>query len=281
MPTISNEAEELHRMCVRFRDHESRLQTNGALAALFGVKEESADYYFFISAIRLRFERFIHVVDEVVSNDRHRSNLHAAAGHLVSFTESRYWQSGWRDTRTNVFTETHLMALDMAGGGLASVAPVLVPSDDERRAHIDDLHRALAGVEDSNDFLAQMVSQSLRTVIRMVELFDIFGSAAIGEKLFETHALIKQAAEASPKGSKNVYVKAVMIVGIVLGGLTYTDGAMSAIENFYGRANSIAQLLLANPPALKLLPPPAEEATADEHEGSIHKFDEFGKQESR
>ncbi|NZD62916.1 hypothetical protein HX900_17570 [Rhizobium sp. WYCCWR 11290] len=281
MPTISNEAEELHRMCVRFRDHESRLQTNAALAQLFGVKEESAGYHFFVSAIRLRFERFIQVVNEVVPNDRHRSNLNAAAQHLGSFVESRYWQAGWRDTRTNVFTETHLMALDMAGGGLASHAPVALPSEDELRTHVDDLHRALAGVEGSDDFVAQMVSQSIRTVIRMVELFDIFGSAAVGEKLFETHALIKQAADIAPKSRANAYVKAATIVGIVMAGLTSADAGFSAIENFYSRANSIGQLLLANPPALKLLPAPADQGPTVGDGDSSHTADEPGKQESR
>ncbi|MCV9965472.1 hypothetical protein OIU34_26695 [Pararhizobium sp. BT-229] len=260
MATLSNEAEELHRMCLQVNGFVKKSATVEALANLFGVEPESPEYFSFISAIRLRFKRFLDVVEKSVANERHRSNLRAAAMHLRSFTDNGYWQADWNATRTNVFTATHLMALDMAGGGLSSVAPVVVLTEDERNSYVDQLYKALGEVEASDDFVAQMVSVSIRSAIRMIELFDIFGSAAISEKLFETHAITKQAAEIAPKDRKASYASAAVIVGLVLNGLVNADGVFSAIENFYTRANTaIEMLLLANPPSLKLLSPPTAE----------------------
>ncbi|MCS4096108.1 hypothetical protein FHT76_007829 [Rhizobium sp. BK176] len=70
MPALSNEAEELHRMCGAFQGHISNNSTAEALADLFGVTVESAEYFAFVSAVRLRFQRFLSVVDQSVSNDR-------------------------------------------------------------------------------------------------------------------------------------------------------------------------------------------------------------------
>lgn len=272
MPTLSNEAEELHRMCVTVRSYGNNNQTSIELANLFGVEAESHDYFFFISAIRLRFERFLQVVNQSVSNERHRSTLQGAVRHLRSFTEMKYWQASWRDTRTNVFNETHLTALDMSGGGLATVAPVTVLGDDERLAYVDELRSALGEIEDAADFVAQMVAHSMRTAIKMIELFDIFGSAAIGEKLFQTHALVTQAAETAPAEQKTRYKKAAAVIAIILGGIIYADSAYTAVENFYTRANTaVEQLFLANPPEQKLLAPPQNEAPQAGDDGAVIK----------
>ncbi|MCS4096107.1 hypothetical protein [Rhizobium sp. BK176] len=92
----------------------------------------------------------------------------------------------------------------------------------------------------------------------MIELFEIFGSAAIAEKLVQTHAIARQAAETAPKGRRRAFTTAMAIVSVVLGGIVYADGVVSAIENFYTRVNTTAEVLqLANPSAPKLLPAPS------------------------
>ncbi|MBB3410679.1 hypothetical protein FHT87_004611 [Rhizobium sp. BK316] len=257
MANVSNEAEELHRMCLVFKDLNGGHRTLEVLAALFGSQPEEAEYYIFLSAIRLRFQRFLKAVDEAVLNERHRTNLRNAVRHLMMFTEIRYATNGWPNTKAEVFTDTHLMALDMAGGGLAGVVPVVVLSEDERTQYVADLRQVYDEISETHDFASEMVGNAILASIRMIELFDIFGSIAIGEKLIQLHATAKQAAELVPKERRAKYTKAAGAVAIVLGGLVYADGVVSAVENFYTRAGTIAeQLLLANPPQLKLLPSP-------------------------
>ena len=264
MPTLSNEAEEIHRMCETF----NRIDTGGSapqvLASIIGTTPDSPEYFSFLSAIRLRFRRFLEVAKSAIANERHQSHLEAAVAQLQSFTDQRFWQSYWHEAKKHAFQEKHLLAIDMAGGGLANVAPVVVLNDEERREHIHNLNLALNEVEGAADYAAEMVAQAIRTSIKMLELFDLYGSAAIGEKLFETHAIAKQAATIAPKEQKPTYARAAAIVGVVLAGVTYADGAFSAVENFYTRAKvAVEMLLLANPPAQKLLPAPPADIEAD------------------
>ncbi|MGF6256435.1 hypothetical protein [Ensifer sp. LBL] len=264
MPTLSNEAEEIHRMCETFNQIHTGGSTSSVLAGLIGVDPESPEYFSFISAIRLRFRRFLEVAQNAIANERHRGHLEAAVAQLQSFTDQRFWQSHWHEAKKHAFQDKHLLTIDMAGGSLANVAPVVVLSDEERREHIQNLNLALSAVEGSADYAAQLVAQAIRTSIKMIELFDVYGSAAIGEKLFETHAIIKQAATIAPKERKSSYGRAAAIVGVVLAGVIAADDAFSAVENFYTRAKTaVEMLMLASPPAQKLLPSPTADKEAD------------------
>lgn len=264
MPELSNEAEELHKMCMTVNAYEANQSTLEALAALFDVKSQSAEYFSFVSAIQLRFQKFQVVVGASHLNDRHRAKLLSAINHLKSFTDFRYTQISWRDTRINVFQETHLTALDMAGSGLAALVPVVVPDADERQGYVDELKLALEEIGDPDDFVGQMARTAMQTAIKMVELFDIFGSGTVSEKLIEAHALTKQAAILAPQDRRSSYARAAGLIAIVLGGLVYADGVVSAVENFYTRAKpAIERLMLESPPAQKLLSAPVEN-TPDE-----------------
>lgn len=267
MVTVSNEAEELHKMCNMLMGLNTPGSTMEVLSRLFKVEPESYEYSLYISALKLRFKRFLDAAETSSLSERHKQNLRNAVRKLQAFTEVRFASGAWSDAVRNVFDKTQLMALDMAGSGLSSISPVIVLDKLERKEHIQKLQDILEGIDGSHDFMAELVGQAVRTAVRMIELFDIFGSAAISEHLVKTHAIAKEAAVVAPQGRRGSYRKAAAIVGVVLGALVSADGVFTAVENFYTRAEKFAEIIaLAQPPEQKLLPAPSDPAQQDQPE---------------
>lgn len=260
MPSLSNEAEEIHRML----SYLSRIpagpggSTSQSLASYFGVEPEGPDYFAFVAAIQLRFQRFSETLGATISNERHRGNVHAAIERVRAFSSYRYWQAGWHDTLRATLVQSDLDLIEGTGFGLGSIAPVVYLDSTERQSFIDELHRRLEEIDLSNDYLTDMIRVSLGTAIKMLDRFELFGSSIIGEKLIEAMALAKHAAdEPAKKSTRSKFVALAATIGTVLSLIVLADDVPTAIGNHYTRFQS-GTIFLPQPPAQKLLPSPEE-----------------------
>lgn len=260
MPSLSNEAEEIHRML----SHLSSLSaapgasTAQSLASYFGVESEGPEYLSFIAAIQLRFKRFCDVLSTTISNERHRGNVLAAIRRVRDFSSYRHWQAGWNETKRATLVQTDLDLIEGTGFGLGNIAPVIYLDSSERRTYIDELQRKLEEIDLSDDYLTDMIRMSLGAAIKMLDRFELFGSSIIGEKLIEAMALVKHAAEEPAKNSgKSKFVALAATISTVLSLIVLADDVPSAIGNHYTRFQR-KTIFLPEPPVQKLLPPPEE-----------------------
>lgn len=257
MPLISDPASELHVMCTLiggFSTGNTSHRGAKALAKLLGVPENSSQYFMGLGAIAGRFDRLATLFSDTLS-EPHKGLALQTLSSLQVFLNAEQQMASWEGVRGQVFTDANMRTLLMSGLAVRQVAPISIPTPDERKEILSMLDEALQELSDHHGAISSSIHQALEVTRRMLAQLEIFGTDSLSEHLLRLFALKQASAEAQRPGSKekSAWAKAWATVAILAGTLVLADESIVAVENHYHRANAIIRHFAAEQ---KQLPAP-------------------------
>jgi len=259
MPLLSNPAMEIFSLCEEIHNKvRPNKSTSNVIADFIDVKVDSDEWFAALAIISARFKRLEGLVSSLAIPDGHKSRSVEAINHVRRFYQSDRLAGDFSKYAADVFNPQMMAVIFMLGPMTQAVAPVMVPTDDEREEHLARLESIAAALETVDDPFAPFVLLAIGTAIRMVRHLSFYGSDALVDELLRIYGLASQAAaNARDHEAAGTFKKAGMAVAGLFTLLLATDAAFTSIENHYARGQRLISYISGMSPAeQKRLPPP-------------------------
>jgi hypothetical protein len=259
MPTLSNEAEELHALFTKLQSFSNRGGVSDTLASFFQIEGNTPEYYVLLSAILARLNRLRSIAEGSALIVRHKNVVFQGIDSLSNLFAPPFSQNAWEDRKNAFISSQALSALDLLSSSLSNSIPVNVLSPDELKDYVTKIERAAKDLGELGDPLSALLATTLRTSARMMEKVEIYGSTAVGDRLFEVLSLLNSGEKLANKEARKTYSAAFGVVALALSGFIFFDNSLTAVSNTYTRVLEAAKYLdFVKPPEVRMLPAPDE-----------------------
>jgi hypothetical protein len=150
-------------------------------------------------------------------------------------------QNPWESSKNNIFKPEILLALHMVDPLVQQIAPIAIPSEDERNEIVAKINEAIDELEKSDSFAATSLAMSLQAVRRIMEKLEFFGVEELFRSLINSDAYFRATvheAKSDPKARSGLR-KAALALSFILNILTVSDAGFTALENDYSRTQAL------------------------------------------
>ena len=250
----SDPASELHKLCTRLKLFHFKGTGALALSECFAVTPNSSDYYELLGQLAGRFTRLRGIFESAL-DDPVKSLGIKALEHLQSFLSAQRQQQPWAQVKESVFDDANMNTLLMSSIRIGQVAPIIIPSEEERTGAIEKIDAALQALSPYHGSISTALYSSLASMKRILVRFDVYGVDAFTDEFLRAFA-VQSAADREvnvPAPERRARSGAWATISMVAALMVGSDAALTAIENHYSRAEKVVQTLLDEQ---KLLPPP-------------------------
>jgi hypothetical protein len=248
MPQVTNPAAEIYALCKKLDRIAAKEPSRDVLSKHFGVTPDETDFYAIVTALSARFDSLGELVNILPQYATPQKSVAInAITHLRGFLRPHALNKIWDEVKSSAFKPDYLVPLHMIDPLIQHIAPISLPTEEERQKILESLDAAIAELFIGNCVAATSLAISLKATRKIVEKLEFFGIDELLERIANSDAYLRAATRASDVRTQSNMMSALRKAGIalslVLNALVVADTGITAVENDYQRGQALIEFI--------------------------------------